>query len=175
MRKGLSGMLIKAVKTYPLDSWQSQQVRIRSFLSPFQPLVRSCWNTKTSCRDSVRNWWQIHDGFLKLIRLFGILDSNSLCDPRLAVYPDCLCYNDLFSTISLQPQPLSRRYSPWPVGHRNKHRLSDSCLNSPGLAQGLTHYRCTVDLEWTNEWMKLMSLSIQYTTLLLTTFIWCLC
>ena len=29
--------------------------------------------------------------------------------------------------------------------------LLDSRLNSPGLAQGLTHCRCTVDLERTSE------------------------
>lgn len=97
--KGLSGMLIKAVKTYPLDSWQSQQVRIRSFLSPFQPLVRSCWNTKTSCRGFCKKlmtnpWW-----FLKLIRLFGILDSNSLCDLGwlfiLTAYVTMICFHHL--------------------------------------------------------------------------------
>lgn len=107
---------------------------------------------KTSCRDSVRNWWQIHDGFLRLIRLFGILDSNSLCDPRLSVYPACLCYNYLFPTISLHPQAPSRWYSPWPVGVETS-TLSDSLLNSPGFAQGLTRYRRTVDLnEHMNEW-----------------------
>ena len=48
-------------------------------------------------------------------------ESNSLCDPRLSVYPDCLCYNDLFSTLSLHPQAPSRWYCPRSMGRRNQH------------------------------------------------------
>ena len=150
MRKGLSEMLIKAVKTQTLDSWQSQQVRIRSFLSPFQPLVRSCLNTKTLCRDSVRNWWQIHDGFLRLIRLFGILDSNSLCDPRLSVYPDCLCYNDLFSTLSLHPQAPSRWYCPRSMGRRNQHPVVFT-FEFPRLSTGPDTWQFLVSVFWMND------------------------
>ena len=161
MRKGLSGMLIKAVKTQSLVSWQSQQVRIRKFLSPSQPLVGSgsCWNIETSGRDSVSHWWQIHDGFLRLIKLFGILDSKSLCVPRLSVNPYCL-YCNYFCLLQSPSTPNSPPGgTPWPVDAETS-TMSDSFLNFRGLAQRLTHSRCTIDLEWTNEWMKLVSLSV---------------
>lgn len=166
MRKGLSGMLIKAVKTQSLVSWQSQQVRIRKFLSPSQPLVGSgtCWNIKTSGRDSVSHWWQIHDGFLRLIKLSGILDSNSLRVPRLSVNPYCL-YCNYFCLLPSPSTPNSPPGgTPWPVDAETS-TMSDSFLNFWGLAQRLTHDRCTIDPEWTNEWMKLVSL-------ILTTFTW---